>query len=253
MPSLNNVEAEMLARSVVAQDAGLNILLQDGRSFQVPYGKLARLAAATSEQRRNFRMIADGEGIHWPELNEDLSIRGLFRDFSDVKKSAMEEVPRLIAELYRVTRRLGGLFSRPFTPDGHLVGSIGEVVAEYLYDLVLENCSTPQIDAHTRQGQTVQIKLTGEQGKSFGFRWSGAMEIAHADLLVCLKLTSSGFEEIYAGEFPVDFLTGRADSSNGQLAVGVAKLKARNPATLPQVRSLAQFNALFLSDLEQAA
>ena len=119
----------------------------------------------------------------------------------DVKKSAMQELPRLIAELYRVTRRLGALFSRPFTPDGHLVGSIGEVVAEYLYDLVLEYRSTPQIDAHTKQVQTAQIKLTGEQGKSFGFRWSSAMEAAHADLLVCLKLTSSGFEEIYADVF----------------------------------------------------
>ena len=254
MFSLEN-EQDISATSVTAEGTGLTIRLKDGQQFQVPYAGWPSLAAATPQQRVNFRLIGAGEGIHWPDIDEDLSIRGLYRDFAPKPKSPIEEVPHLIAELYKVTRRLGQLFNgRPFTPDGHLVGSIGEVVAEYIYDLELEECSTPQFDARMKSGkETVQIKLTGDRGKSYGFRWSSSLKTGGPDLLICLKLTQSGFEEVYAGRFPTELLTDRNDSSNGQLAISISELKAINPGSIPHLRSLSTFNLLFQSELESAA
>ena len=249
-------DQDLLATSVSPDTEGLSISLRDGRHFYVPFAKVKSLSTATKQQREHFRLIADGDGIHWPELDEDLSIAGLFRDFAPGNHhKSLSEIPQLIADLYRTTQRLGDLFSgRPFTPDGHLVGSIGEVVAEYIYDLELEACSTPQVDARTRySSQTVQIKLTGKQGKSYGFRWSNATELKAPDLLICLKLTDLGFEEVYAGEFPIDLLEGRADSTNGQLAIGVTKLSERNPRSIPQSHSLSQFNEMFRSKVRKAA
>lgn len=48
-----------------------------------------------------------------------------------------KEVPRLIRRLYEITDELEDRFGRKFTPDGHLMGSLGEAMAVYMYDLVL--------------------------------------------------------------------------------------------------------------------
>ena len=50
--------------------------LDDGRVISVPLSYYPRLLRATDAQRRDFQWIADGIGIHWPQLDEDLSIRG---------------------------------------------------------------------------------------------------------------------------------------------------------------------------------
>jgi hypothetical protein len=71
------------------------------------------------------------------------------------------EVPRLITQLYEVTDKLEELFGRKFTPDGHLMGSLGEVMAAYMYDLVLADPGLETYDAITKDGKTqVQIKFT---------------------------------------------------------------------------------------------
>ena len=90
-------------------------------------------------------------------------------------------------------RDLNHLFpDRPFTPDGHLVGSIGEVVAADTYDLILEKCSNPGFDAKTRTGRSVEIKLTG------GDSVSVSSDCNPPDFLIVLKLiTKTGFSEIY--------------------------------------------------------
>ena len=76
-----------------------------------------------------------------------------------------QEVPRLITLLYEVTDELGKRFGRKFTPDGHLMGSLGEAMAVYMYDLVLADPSLKTHDATTKDGKTlVQIKFTA--GKS---------------------------------------------------------------------------------------
>ena len=51
--------------------------LFDGRTISVPLAWSWRLSEATPEQRAHFEFIGDGEGVHWPELDEDLSAAGL--------------------------------------------------------------------------------------------------------------------------------------------------------------------------------
>ncbi|RKR06721.1 hypothetical protein C7446_0715 [Kushneria sinocarnis] len=69
----------------------------------------------------------------------------------------------LIDQLYTATDALEGLFpGRKFTLDGHLVGSVGEVVAAYMFDLELKPASTLAHDAITPDGTKIEIKLTQE-------------------------------------------------------------------------------------------
>lgn len=55
----------------------LVVSLADGRSISVPLVWFPRLVAATSSQRENFEFIGDGSGIHWPDIDEDVSVNGL--------------------------------------------------------------------------------------------------------------------------------------------------------------------------------
>lgn len=51
--------------------------LVDGRSISVPLAWSWRLSDATPEQRNTFEIIGDGEGVHWPDIDEDISVRGM--------------------------------------------------------------------------------------------------------------------------------------------------------------------------------
>ncbi len=55
--------------------------LADGRVVSVPYSVTPRLERATPEQRRNWRFIGPGIGVHWPDIDEDLLVAGLARDY----------------------------------------------------------------------------------------------------------------------------------------------------------------------------
>lgn len=55
------------------------ILLEDGRELGVTYNWFWRLEKATPEQLRNWRFIAGGYGIHWEDLDEDISIAGILK------------------------------------------------------------------------------------------------------------------------------------------------------------------------------
>jgi len=55
----------------------LRIDLADGRRLSVPLVWFPRLVAATPDARARFELLGDGEGIHWPEADEDLSVAGL--------------------------------------------------------------------------------------------------------------------------------------------------------------------------------
>lgn len=65
------------ATAVVVTDESLTVDLVDGRTIAVPLAWYPRLVHATPEERNNWRLIGQGEGIHWPDLDEDLSIEGL--------------------------------------------------------------------------------------------------------------------------------------------------------------------------------
>lgn len=51
--------------------------LADGRSVSVPLAWSWRLSDATPEQRANWRLIGSGQGVHWPDVDEDISVRGM--------------------------------------------------------------------------------------------------------------------------------------------------------------------------------
>ena len=98
-------------------------------------------------------------------------------------------VLRLVPELFQITKALEAAApGRHFTPDGHLVGSIGEAVAAARYGLELTTASTKGVDAHHKaSGRSVEIKATVE-GKRISLR---GME-PQADHLLVLRINSDG-------------------------------------------------------------
>jgi hypothetical protein len=65
------------ATDVVITDDTLTVDLSDGRSISVPLAWYPRLVHGSPEERRSWRLIGRGEGIHWPKLDEDVSVEGL--------------------------------------------------------------------------------------------------------------------------------------------------------------------------------
>ena len=65
------------ATNVATTDDSLIVDLSDGRTLSVPLGWFPRLTHGTAEERANWRLIGHGEGIHWPDLDEDISVEGL--------------------------------------------------------------------------------------------------------------------------------------------------------------------------------
>ena len=65
------------ARAVEFVPDAFVVHLEDGRSLTVPIEWFPRLRDATPEQRRQWRLIGPGTGIHWPDIDEDISIAGL--------------------------------------------------------------------------------------------------------------------------------------------------------------------------------
>ncbi|MGH9640616.1 MAG: DUF2442 domain-containing protein [Bryobacteraceae bacterium] len=68
-----------LAVSVTFDAHSFTVHLSDGRALSVPYVYSARLAEATPQQRADYRLIGRGDGIHRPQVDEDLSVAGLLR------------------------------------------------------------------------------------------------------------------------------------------------------------------------------
>ena len=74
-PLQNDIEAR--AQAVVVTDEALVVDLVDGRTITVPLAWYPRLAHGSPSERTRWRFIGEGEGIHWPDLDEDISIDGL--------------------------------------------------------------------------------------------------------------------------------------------------------------------------------
>lgn len=72
-------EARPVAKQVAVTDDELTVELADGRRICVPLSWFPRLLRATPAQRARYELLGDGEGIHWPEVDEDVSVPGLLR------------------------------------------------------------------------------------------------------------------------------------------------------------------------------
>ena len=71
------IDTEPLATDVAVSDAMLRVTLDDGRELAVPLEWFPRLRDGSPAARANWRLIGIGEGIHWPDLDEDISVLGL--------------------------------------------------------------------------------------------------------------------------------------------------------------------------------
>ena len=68
---------DAVAQGVAASDEALIVDLADGRTITVPLAWFPRLAHGTPAERANWRLIGGGVGIHWPDLDEDISVESL--------------------------------------------------------------------------------------------------------------------------------------------------------------------------------
>jgi hypothetical protein len=74
---MTTLTVEAKAQDVRVTDDTLAVDLTDGRTISVPLAWYPRLLHGTAEERNNWRLIGDREGIHWPDLDEDISIENL--------------------------------------------------------------------------------------------------------------------------------------------------------------------------------
>jgi len=76
--SISTLEVSVpVAEGVTASADTLTAELSDGRTLSAPLDWFPRLVHATPEERGNWRLIGKGTGIHWPDLDEDISVEGL--------------------------------------------------------------------------------------------------------------------------------------------------------------------------------
>jgi len=128
------------------------------------------------------------------------------------------KLPPAVAAIYRAVDELEARYpTRKFTPDGHLVGSIGEVVAAEALGLTLYPMSQPGHDAYDANGD-VQIKMTA--GKSVAM-------YAESTRLVVLRVVSPVEAEIvYDGDGAPAWACAGKVAKNGQRVVSLNKLRA---------------------------
>ncbi len=73
------VKYDATAVDVKLLDDRLIVVLADGRELAAPLAWFPRLLNASSDQRGNWRLIGGGHGIHWPDVDEDISVASLLR------------------------------------------------------------------------------------------------------------------------------------------------------------------------------
>ncbi|MCY4178544.1 MAG: DUF2442 domain-containing protein [Endozoicomonadaceae bacterium] len=71
------VETRPLAQDVKFSESELIVSLVDGRIISVPISWFPSLSKGSKQQLNNWELLGEGDGIHWPDLDEDLSVKGL--------------------------------------------------------------------------------------------------------------------------------------------------------------------------------
>ncbi|CAN5428903.1 hypothetical protein BH09ACT4_BH09ACT4_12120 [soil metagenome] len=75
----DDISADESAERVWFDASLLHVVLRSGREISVPISYSPRLADASEGERNDWRLIGRGQGIHWPRIDEDLSVAGLVR------------------------------------------------------------------------------------------------------------------------------------------------------------------------------
>lgn len=128
------------------------------------------------------------------------------------------KVAQKIKALYDISRDLESLFpGRHYTPDGHMIGSVGEALAASHYGLVLFPAGTETHDARARDGRLVQIKTTQVNCVSLS---------SEPEFLLVLKIHPDGtFSEIYNGPGALVWEHCGKMQKNGQRKISLKKLQ----------------------------
>lgn len=129
-----------------------------------------------------------------------------------------KQVAQKIKALYDISRGLESLFpGRHYTPDGHMIGSIGEALAASYYGLELFPAGTETHDARARDGRLVQIKATQVNCVSLS---------SEPEFLLVLKIHPDGtFSEIYNGPGALVWAHCGKMQKNGQRKISLNKLR----------------------------
>lgn len=129
----------------------------------------------------------------------------------------------LVKQLYATVSDLEAMFpGRHFTPDGHMIGSLGECLVADAYNLDLKTASNKGYDAITECGLEVEIKAT--QSNSVAFR-------SQPQNTIIIKIMPDGtFEEVYNGPGVLvwDQFKGKRMPRNGQFQISLNKLRQLN-------------------------
>ena len=143
-----------------------------------------------------------------------------------------EMVAEKIKTFYRVSHELEELFpGRHYTPDGHMIGSIGEVLAAYCYGLTLFEASAETHDAKAPDGRLVQIKATQIDRVALS---------NEPDWMLVLRIHPDGtFSEIYNGPGKLAWEHCGKMQKNGQRPISLAKLRQLQ-TRVPQSERLTQ-------------
>jgi hypothetical protein len=130
-------------------------------------------------------------------------------------KLSPEEMASLVRQLYKIAGQLSEATDRSFTPDGHMVGSLGEVMAASMYGLELLRQSAERHDA--KKGNLhIQIKATGADRVSLS---------SQPEHLVVLKVENGEGIEIFNGPGKLPWEQAGKLQKNGQKQISLSKLK----------------------------
>lgn len=138
----------------------------------------------------------------------------------------------LIKTIYKTVEELEDMFpGRHFTPDGHMVGSIGEALVCQYYGVKLASASTKTHDGVGRDGRNIQIKAT--QGTKITLS-------SNPDFLIVISIKKDGdFDEIYNGPGSGVWDTATANKKkpkNGQYPISFTQLKELNKSICDENR-----------------
>lgn len=135
------------------------------------------------------------------------------------ERSAVIPLPAPVRAIFEAVRELEAHYpGRKFTPDGHLVGSIGEVIAAEAFDIELFSMSERGHDGRDKDGRLVQVKLTG--GKSVALYYT-------CERLIVMRIVSpTEAEVVYDGPGEPVWNACGPLQKNGQRTIRLSKLRA---------------------------
>jgi hypothetical protein len=113
--SISTVEMDIpLAQGVTVTKDTVSVDLSDGRTISVPLAWFPRLLQGSQAERDRWRLVGRGEGVHWQDLDEDLSVEGLIAG-----RPSGESQSSFARWLRKRGTRAAGRASRPGTRRGH--------------------------------------------------------------------------------------------------------------------------------------